>query len=126
MDTVKGEEAKPEARVEVRRAPFGKLTIYEISEDELAQLERGAPAALDLSFFVFFFSVGATFLSVLLSVPIASPIAKAVYIMVVVLFPVLGLYFLCRWARARKSAISIANTIRKRLPPEGEPEQQRA
>src|SRR5260221_4084759 len=53
--------------VEVRRAAFARLTIYEVEESELEILAQGSPDSLYLNFSIFLLSIATAFFVALLT-----------------------------------------------------------
>jgi hypothetical protein len=105
---------------EIRRARLDKLTIYEISELELSTLERGSPVSLYLNFAIFLVSLGISFLVTLLTTDIQSPRIFTVFVVVTAVGWVGALFLFLIWWKGRQAVTSVADTIRKRLMPEGE------
>lgn len=105
---------------EIRRAPIGRLTIYEISESELEVIERGSPDSLFLTFSIFLLSVAISFSVTLATTTIPSNRTFQVFVIVTVIGYLGGVILIALWLRHRKSTKAITQTIRKRLLPEGE------
>jgi hypothetical protein len=79
----------------VRRARYGQLTIYEISEDELELLERGSPDSLLLNFSIFALSVCVSFLIALLTTTIPSDRTFIVFVVVTAVAALGGVVLFC-------------------------------
>lgn len=108
-----------EFRPEIRRARFDRLTIYEISEDELATLARGSPDSVFLNFAIFLLSVAASFIIALFTTTMESDRLFFVFVIITVIGLISGFVLLAMWRRNRKSVSEIVDAIKKRLPPEG-------
>lgn len=113
------EQEQSKLGVEVRRAPYGKLTIYEISEQELVEFERGSPTALLLNFAIFSLSTALTFFSVLLTTSVSGK-TFIIFLTITILGMLGGAFLFIWWLMTRKSITNLADVIRKRLPPEGQ------
>ena len=108
-----------EFRPEIRRARFDRLTIYEISEDELATLARGSPDSVFLNFAIFLLSVAVSFIIALFTTTIEADRLFFVFVIITVIGLISGFVLLAIWWRNRKSVSEIVDAIKKRLPPEG-------
>ena len=107
---------------EVRRATITTLNIYEVSEDELEKLTQRAPDPICLNLAIFLLTVFVSFLSVLLSSPIASNRTFVVFVVITIIAAVVGLVLLCVWLKiwlkARSYTSLLVQEIRERLPAE--------
>ncbi|WP_179696552.1 hypothetical protein [Methylobacterium sp.] len=104
----------------IRRARFGQLVIYEISDTELQLIERGSPDSVFLTFGIFLISIGVSFLVTLLSTAIESIRIFTTFVVVSTIGMVTGLILLGLWWWYRKSRSDLFRTIRERLPQDGE------
>lgn len=104
----------------IRRARFGQLVIYEVSDTELQLIERGSPDSVFLTFGIFLISIGVSFLVTLLSTSIESIRIFTTFVVVSTIGLVTGLILLCLWWWYRKSRSNLFKTIRERLSQEGE------
>jgi hypothetical protein len=105
----------------IRRARIDSLNIYEVSESELALLERGSPDSLFLNFAVFLLSSALSLLVALLTTTITSSRTFTVFVVFTVTGVVGGLFLLLLWLRNRQSTAAVFAQIRRRMPPEGVP-----
>lgn len=104
----------------IRRARFGQLVIYEISDTELQLIERGSPDSLFLTFGIFLISIGVSFLVTLLSTGIDSIRIFTTFVVLSTIGMVTGLILLGLWWWYRKSRSNLFRTIRERLPQDDE------
>jgi hypothetical protein len=106
----------------IRRGLVKELKIYDVTEAELQQLERGSPGSILLDFAIGLLSIGASTLLTLLAVPIASSRVFTVYICVALITTISGTVCLVLWRRNHLSVRNIVTEIRSRIIPEGEPQ----
>ena len=111
---------QPEFLPEIRRARFDRLTIYEISDSELEILERGSPVSIYLNFAIFLLSSAISVTVTLLVTEIESDRMYEFFVVVTVVGYIIGALFLLLWWKDYRSLLKVADTIRRRLPPEGE------
>ena len=104
----------------IRRARFGQLIIYEISDTELQLIERGAPDSLFLTFGIFLISIGISFIITLLSTSIDSIRIFTTFVVISTIGLVTGVILLGLWWWYRKTRSDLFRSIRERLPQEGE------
>jgi hypothetical protein len=112
-----------EFQPEIVRARYDRLTIYEISEDELELLVRGAPDSVLLNFAIFLLSAAVSFLTALLTTTIDSDRLFVVFVIFTVAGFVIGSIMMALWWRGRRSVSSLIESIRNRLPPGGNQKQ---
>lgn len=105
----------------IRRARLGQLTIYELSENELEVLEKGSPSSTILNFSIFLLSIAISFLVSLLTTTITDNRVYVTFLVITIIGFILGILFLIVWFQKYRSSTNIANQIRNRLPPEGQP-----
>ena len=105
--------------IPVELGPVGKLTIFEVTEAELETLERGAPVSLFLNLGIFVLSTAISFSVTLATTTIASDRLFTFFVVITVVGYLAGLTFGLLWWFARRSVRSVAQEIRKRLPPKG-------
>lgn len=104
----------------IRRARFDKLTIYEISEDELNTLEKGSPNSVYLNISIALLAAALTCLLATPTVNIESKMLLFAFISFTVIGFIVGGVLLVLWVRGRSSVSDCVKKIRRRLPPEGE------
>ena len=105
----------------IRRAPLQKLTIFDVTEAELEELERGTRVSLFLNLAIFVLSTAVSFSISLATAKIESDRTFTVFVVITVVGYLAGLTFTLLWLFTRKSIKSVTQEIRKRLPPEGVP-----
>ncbi len=105
---------------EIRRAPLGQLTSYEISESELEALEKGSQDSIYLNFAIFLLSIAISFTVTLIVSPISSLFIFMAFMNLSVIGYLGGVFLLLLWYKNQKSAIKVADNIRKRLPSQDE------
>lgn len=104
----------------IRRARLDNLTIYEISEAELNTLEKGSPDSIYLSISIALLSAALAFLGSALITKIESNVVMFLFIAFIVVGFVVGGVLLLLWFKSRSSVSDCVESIRRRLPPEGE------
>ena len=100
----------------VFKARLDHVTVYEVSEGELAELERGNNSDLFLEFAIACFSVGLSFGISLLTATLGNLIF-IVFVCVTILGLVLGFLLGVLWYRNRRSKKGIIDNIRERAKP---------
>jgi hypothetical protein len=101
----------------VRVAPLGELRVYVISEEELNELENGSPASQSLNFALALLASGLSFFATLMTTEISSLKTFSVFVILTVVFLVVGIILFASWYRLRKSSQGLAQRIRDRMPP---------
>jgi hypothetical protein len=104
--------------VEVRRAAFARLTIYEVEERELEDLAQGSPDSLYLNFAIFLLSAATSFLIALLTTVVSNNVF-IVFVVITSVGFIIGAFLLILWLTKRKSVSHLVRKIKNRLPPEG-------
>jgi len=104
----------------IRRARLDNLTIYEISEAELNTLEKGSPDSIYLNISIALLSSAFAFLGSVLITKIESNVVLFLFIALIVVGFVVGGVLLLLWYRSRSSVSDCIESIKRRLPPEGE------
>jgi hypothetical protein len=101
----------------IRVAPLGELRVYVISEEELNELEQGSPASQHLNFSLALLASGLSFLATLLTTDIPSTKTFAVFVILTVVFILVGIILFTNWYRLRRSSKGLGQRIRERMPP---------
>jgi nucleoside recognition membrane protein YjiH len=101
----------------IRVAPLGELRVYIISEEELNEFEQGSPTSLYLNFALALLASGFSFLAALLATNFASVKTFTVFVVLTVLFLLVGVILFANWYRIHRSSKSLARRIRDRMPP---------
>lgn len=102
--------------VRIKRGKVDSLSLYEVTEGELQELETGGPDSPFLNFAIFLISTAVSFLISLLTTDIKSNRTFCVFVIVAVIGMVGGIILLMLWNRARKSKASIIMKIKDRMP----------
>lgn len=113
-----GEQAEgpPRNELRIRRASVGSINLYEVTEDELSQLESGSPASTSLNLLVFFISVASSFLVPLLTVPFPDESGvRTVFVVIVAVCYASGAVMIANWIRLRRTTPSVIKRIRERM-----------
>lgn len=106
------------AKIKVNRKSIDSLDVFEITEDELQQLEAGSPSSTILNFSIFALSSGLSLLSSLMSL---STTSDRVYVTILTLCAIglfSGVVLLSVWLRMRRSSKKIVSRIRDRAKPD--------
>ncbi|HMO03842.1 MAG TPA: hypothetical protein PKC67_02860 [Kiritimatiellia bacterium] len=104
--------------VTVRRGRVDSLTVYDVTESELQDLERGTPGNLYLNFAIFLLSIAVSFFVALFSTEIKSTRTFCVFVIVAVIGGVGGLVLLAIWKKSKETTSIIIDRIKKRVPKE--------
>lgn len=105
----------------IKRARIEQLNIYEVSEDELVQLERGSPESLFLNFAIFFISSALSLLVAILTTTFSSLYVFTTFVVLSTIGFAAGVVLLGLWLWHRRSRAAIFFDIRRRMPPDGIP-----
>lgn len=98
----------------INRARFDEIQLYEISEDELTQIESGSPSSNYLNFSIALLSFGASLLITLLTTKIDNDRQFMIYVCITVISLIAGLILLQIWVKTNKISRAIFNKIRAR------------
>lgn len=110
-----------ENSVDVRRARYDSLTLYEITEHELDILKQGTPLSLLLTIGISLFTIGISFLIALLTTPIATKSSIfTVFTSIVTGSFASSFVCMCWWYSNRQSVTSVIEKIKSRMPDEEE------
>ena len=110
-------------RIPVRRHSIAELDVYEVSSEELDQLERaGLRGAGSFGFLIFGFSVGVSLTITLATVDIHSDRLFESFLIATIIAYVVGVFFGIRWILERRSSKAVAQKIRSRVGPIGDDE----
>lgn len=112
----RNEEATEAFRV--KRGRVDSISLYEVTEDELRDLETGGQDSQFLTFAVAFFTMAVSFLIALLTTDIKSTKTYTIFIVVTAVgFAGSGILALF-WYRSRKSRQIVIQRIKDRMPNE--------
>ena len=110
-----------DSTVKIRRGRVDCVTLYEVRESELDQLEAGSPATVQLNFAIFCCSVALMAItSLVTSTGFTSDKWMYVYVIGAVVGVILGGYFFISWFRNKNSVQKIIQRIRQRVQGESE------
>ena len=101
----------------IRVAPLGVLRVYPIYEEELNQFAQGSPVQLCLNFALALIASGLSFLANLLVTDIPNIKTFSVFVILSVLFLLVGTVLLAIWWKLDRSTKNLAQRIRDRMPP---------
>ena len=104
-----------DSTVKVRRGRVDCVTLYDVSESELDQLEAGSPATLQLNFAIFCFSLSITAGTSLVTADFKNEKWMIAFMIASLVGIVLGAFFIFAWNRNRKSVHKLINRIRQRV-----------
>src|SRR4051812_21342248 len=108
---------------EVRRGRIERLSIYDVSEDELEILARGSSDSIYLNFAISLLSVFFSFLIALLTTTSRSTTVQVFLISATIITGINGSLLLAIWFRNRRTVSDLIEKIKARMPPEGSPTQ---
>ncbi len=104
-----------ENEVKITRARCDSLKIYDVTEGELAVIERGSPNSVFFNFAIFLLSVASSFLVTLLTVDFESIKLFAIFVAICVLGFMVGLFLLILWYRNHNDFHDTIKKIKDRL-----------
>ena len=107
-----------EGEVKIKRAKYGSLSLYEITEDELDALEQGSPESIYLNFSIFLISIAISFIIALVTTKIDSIKIFIFFIVVTVVSLLIGIALLTIWLKNHSFRSKIIMRIRDRMKPE--------
>jgi hypothetical protein len=107
----------------VIRGALDSLSLYEITDYELELLEAGSPSSTYLNFAIFFFSIGASFLTTLMTVNVGSMYVYSTFVVLTVVGLAASVVLFVLWRRTRSRIKDLCLKIRARVPtvPVGDP-----
>jgi hypothetical protein len=111
-------DIQSEGSVQLRiiRGPVGSLSLYEITDYELELLEQGSPSSTYFNFAIFFFSIGASFFTTLVTVKIQSVYVFSIFVVLAVLGTFAALVLFQLWRRTKSRTRNLCEKIRARVP----------
>ncbi len=102
--------------IPVKKGRVDSLTVYEVTDYELDQLEKGSPASLFLNFSILFLTTGVAFFIALLTTSTESIKVFIIFIVVTVISFIAGVVLFILWYRDRKSIKGLITKIKDRCP----------
>jgi hypothetical protein len=113
--------AKAREAIVVERHRYDALVIYEVSSDELIQLERETLSiSEDFSFAAISLTAAISFIIAIFTTDIKENRTFDVFVIVTVLGFLAAAYFGIRWWRGRRSFQGVVTRIKERVGPLGE------
>ena len=103
--------------IAISRARYNEIQLYEISEDELTQIEAGSPTSNYLNFAISLLSVGISLLTSLLTTTIEDDRVFLAFLCTTIITSILGIILLIIWLRTNKTSKKIFQRIRARKEP---------
>jgi hypothetical protein len=100
--------------VEKRVGRVDSLTVYEVTDDELRQLEDGSPDSLMLTMAIFCFGAGISLLPTFVAATYSSLVTKAVFACITAVAFLAGVLLIALWLSFRRSRTATFDKIRKR------------
>jgi len=104
-----------EKHLVVRRGRVDSVDLYEVKENELELLEKGAPATLQLNFSIFLFSIAITAIVALATTTFKWPIVETIFTFISVIGVLMGAYLMISWWRTKESIAEVIRKIRNRI-----------
>ena len=102
-------------KLTIQRGKLDSLVIYDVTEDELRELEKVSPASLFLNFSIFTLSMGIAFLIALLTTEIKSDRVFTTFLIITILGFLCGIILFILWKINSKSIKGLAEKIRGRI-----------
>ena len=109
-------ENNGENPLRIRRGKVDSLSLYEITDYELDNLEKGMPSSLFLNFGIALITISISFLIALITTQIPSERTFTVFTVIVVLGFIIGLVLIVFWLRTRRQLTSLIRKIKSRIP----------
>ena len=99
----------------IRRGRVDSLNIYEVKEQELELLEKGAAGTLQFNFAIFLFSIALTCITALATADFKWDIVRSIFVFTTVVGLIVGSYLMLNWWRTRTSLKEVISIIRSRI-----------
>lgn len=103
----------------IHRVPYDKLVIWEVTDAELDDLERGSPDSPFLNLAISTISIAVSFSITLATTEIASIETFCVFVVLVTIGYLASLTFGIIWYRSNRSVTAVVQRIRNRAIPQG-------
>lgn len=101
----------------IRVGRVDSLTLYEVTDHELDQLEQGSPSSLQLNFACALLPLGASFWVSLKTSPVTGN-TYTIFVVITVVSLIFGLFLLISWWKNRNSVSAVIKKIKERVPAE--------
>jgi len=111
----KGIRSSENERLFINKGKLRSLNVYEVTESELENLERGGSDSILLNFAIFSFSVAISFLATLLTTKIESDRVYMIFFIVMILGFFCGVILLVLWWKNKISMGDLIEKIRRRI-----------
>jgi len=103
-------------KVKVRRHKFDSLTIYEVSESELATIEKGSPTSIYLNFAIFLLSMAGSFLTALMTNNYTEKQnVYIVFLLMTIVGFIIGILLIILWLRTKNDFDIAIKKIKDRV-----------
>jgi NADH:ubiquinone oxidoreductase subunit K len=102
--------------IPIKRSRVDSLTVYEITDYELSELEKGSPSAINLNFSILLITLGISFLISLLTTEITSNRVFYVFVIIVSVSFAVGIILFIIWFKGKKSVKTTIMKIKERIP----------
>ncbi len=112
------EDAAKEEFIPVRRGKVDSVSIYEVKEDELKDLENGPPSSLYLNLTLSFASAFISFfIADVFSLNISEEniVVSVIFILLTICFAITMIILFCLWFKHRNDLRNIVKQIRERI-----------
>jgi len=107
-------------QITIRRGRVESVDLYEIKENELELLEKGAPSSLFLNFSIFLLSLAFASITTLSTATFATPSIQTLFIVVAVIGVLVGGFLLILWWKTKESISQVIQQIKNRIPPDAQ------
>ena len=103
-------------KVKIKRHKFDSLTIFEVSESELATIDKGSPSSIYLNFAIFLISIAASFLVALLTNDYTNKQNTfIVFLLITIIGFVIGGFLILLWLRTKNDFDHTIKRIKDRV-----------
>ena len=109
-------QSEGSVQLRIVRGPLDSLSLYEITDYELEVLEEGSPSSTYLNFAIFFFSIGASFFTTLVTTTISSVYLFSIFVVLTVVGLAASLVLFVLWRRTRSRVKDLVKKIKARVP----------
>jgi hypothetical protein len=109
------DEQFPSDHVPINRAKVESIDLYEVTDDELVQLEKGSDGSLFLNLSLFLISASISFFIALSTTTITSDRQYTVFAIIAIGCLIGSVILALLWWRSRESVSSVVARIRARM-----------
>lgn len=100
--------------IPIKRGRVDSITVYDVTDYELDQLENGSPASLFLNFAILLLTTGVSFLIALLTTTIESDRIFYIFFIITLVSFISGIILFILWIKGRKSIKDLIEKIKNR------------